>query len=106
MKKFIIIFITILLPVISFSQINKDGIPFMKKYTDKDYGDAGQIWAIEQDNRGVMYFGCNYGLKTFDGKNWESYNNPNSTIVKSLAVADNGLVYFGAERDFGVILPD
>ncbi|MCD4793268.1 MAG: SpoIIE family protein phosphatase [Bacteroidales bacterium] len=106
MKKFIIIFITILLPVISFSQINKDGLPFIKKYTDKDYGDAGQIWAIEQDTRGIMYFGCNYGLKTFDGKKWKSYNNPNSTILKSLAVDDNGLVYFGAESDFGVMLPD
>ena len=104
MKKFIIIFITILLPVISFSQINKDGLPFIKKYTD--YGDAGQIWAIEQDNRGVMYYGCNYGLKTFDGKNWKSYNNPQSTIVRSLAVDDKGLVYFGAEGDFGIILPD
>ncbi len=78
----------------------------MKKYTDKDYGDVGQIWAIEQDNRGVMYFGCNFGLKTYDGKNWKSYNNPNSTIVRSLASSDDGLMFYGAESDFGIFLPD
>jgi len=106
MKKLILISISIILPLISFTQINKDGLPFTEKYTDKEYGDAGQVWAINQDHRGVMYFGCNYGLKTYDGKKWKSYNNPNSTMLKSLAVDDNGLVYYGAEGDFGIILPD
>jgi len=89
-----------------FSQVNKDGLPFITKYTDKDYGDAGQIWAITQDNRGIMYFGCNYGLKTYDGKNWKSYNIPQSTILRSLATDDKGNVYYGAESDFGVITAD
>jgi len=107
MKKFFLFIIIIgILPIVSFSQINKDGLPFIEKYDDKDYGDAGQVWAITQDNRGVMYFGCNYGLKTYDGKNWKGYNNPHSTMIKSLAVSDNGLVYYGSESDFGVLLPD
>ncbi len=89
-----------------FSQVNKDGLPFITRYSDKDYGDVGQVWAITQDNHGVMYFGCNYGLKTYDGKTWKSYNNPNSTIIRSLASDDNGVVYYGAEGDFGVILPN
>ncbi|MCF6365792.1 MAG: SpoIIE family protein phosphatase [Bacteroidales bacterium] len=107
MKKFFLFIIIVgLMPIMSFSQINKDGLPFIEKYTDKDYGDAGQVWAITQDKRGVMYFGCNYGLKTFDGKTWKSYNNPYSTIIKSLAVTDNNLVFYGSESDFGVLLPD
>ncbi len=89
-----------------FSQVNKDGLPFITKYTDKDYGDAGQIWAITQDNRGIMYFGCNYGLKTYDGKTWKSYNIPQSTILRSLATDDKGNVYYGAEDDFGVLFAD
>ncbi len=89
-----------------FSQVNKNGLPFITQYTDKDYGDVGQVWAITQDNRGIMYFGCNYGLKTYDGKVWKIYNNPNSTIIRSLASDDDGLVYYGAEGDFGVILPN
>jgi len=89
-----------------FSQVNKDGLPFITQYTDKDYGDVGQVWAITQDNRGVMYFGCNYGLKTYDGKVWKSYNNPNSTIIRSLTSDDDGIVYYGAEGDFGIILPN
>ncbi len=89
-----------------FSQVNKDGLPFITQYTDKDYGDVGQVWAITQDNRGVMYFGCNYGLKTYDGKVWKTYAIPQSTILRSLATDDKGIVYYGAEGDFGVILPD
>lgn len=89
-----------------FSQVNKDGIPFITKYTDKDYGDIGQVWAMTQDNKGMMYFGCNYGLKTYDGKNWKSYNNPQSTILRSLATDNKGNVYYGAEGDFGMIIPD
>ena len=91
---------------LSFSQVNKDGLPLITKYSDKEYGDVGQVWAITQDNRGVMYFGCNYGLKTYDGKVWKSYNNPNSTIIRSLTSDENGIVYYGAEGDFGVILPN
>ncbi len=87
-----------------FAQVNKDGLPFYTKYTDKDYGAAGQIWAITQDNRGVMYFGCNYGLKTYDGKTWKSYNNEYSTRANSLVSDNNGSVYYGAEGDFGVFL--
>ncbi len=89
-----------------FAQMNEDGMPFINSYTDKDYGVAGQIWAITQDNRGVMYFGCNYGLKTFDGKNWQTYNNQNSTIVRSLGTDEAGNVYYGAESDFGMLMTD
>jgi serine phosphatase RsbU (regulator of sigma subunit) len=91
---------------ISYSQINKDGLPFIETFTDKNYGDAGQIWAMTQDSRGIMYFGCNYGLKTYDGKTWKSYSNPNTTIYRSLASDNIGNVYYGAEGDFGIIIPD
>ncbi len=91
---------------IAYSQVNKNGLPFIIKYSDKDYGEAGQIWAIEQDSRGVMYFGSNYGLKTYDGKNWKSYNIPHSTILRSMTTDKKGTVYYGAEGDFGVILND
>jgi len=107
MKKLIIFFLFISLIFNAlFSQVNKDGLPIITEYTDTDYGDAGQVWTIEQDKRGIMYFGCNYGLKTYDGKVWESYNNPYSTIVKSLAVGKDGIVYYGAESDFGMMQPN
>jgi len=101
-----ILFIVFFISNNFFAQINKDGLPFFTKYTDKEYGEAGQIWAITQDNRGVMYFGCNYGLKTYDGKTWKNYNNEHSTRVNSLISDNKGSVYYGAEGDFGVLLND
>jgi len=107
MKKFILFFLlTIFTFTNLFSQVNKDGLPIITQYTDKDYGDAGQIWAIEQDTRGIMYFGCNYGLKTYNGKEWKSYDNPRSTIIRSLASGNDGIIYYGAESDFGMLMPD
>ncbi len=107
MKKYFLFFIIIvIIPITLFSQINKDGLPIIEKYTDADYGEAGQVWAIAQDKRGIMYFGNNYGLKTYDGKKWKDYNNPHSTMIKSLAIDDNGLVYYGAESDFGIMEPN
>ncbi len=106
-KKYIIAFLLFCLMILPFRglpQINRDGLPFIDTYTDADFGEAGQIWAITQDTRGVMYFGCNYGLKTFDGKQWKTYHLESSTIIKSLDVDENGVVYYGAESDFGVIL--
>ena len=103
MKKLFLYFLVGFLTSVSYAQVNKDGIPFINNYSDDDFGDAGQIWAIEQDDKGVMYFGCNYGLKTFDGKNWKSFNLPNSTIIRSLGKDKSGLIYYGAESDFGVI---
>jgi ligand-binding sensor domain-containing protein len=107
MKKAALFSLFILLTAkLIFAQINKDGLPFVEVYTDKNYGDAGQIWAITQDQRGVMYFGCNYGLKTYDGKSWKGYHNMHTTIIRSLAVDENDNVYYGAEGEFGIIIPD
>ncbi len=103
---FLLISVLFIVNINTLAQVNKDGLPLLVKYTDKDYGESGQVWAITQDRRGIMYFGCNLGVKTFDGKNWKTYNNPNSTIIKSLAVDKSGLVFYGAESDFGVLLPD
>ncbi|NPA67622.1 MAG: SpoIIE family protein phosphatase [Chlorobi bacterium] len=104
MKKNILFILFLYLSSAVFSQVNKNGLPFVTKYTDKDYGEVGQLWAITRDNRGIMYFGCNYGLKTYDGRSWKTYNNPYSTIIRSLNTDKKGLVYYGAENDFGVFL--
>ena len=85
------------------AQINRDGIPFIRQYTDKEYGDLGQVWAIEKGADGMMYFGCNYGLKVYDGVSWKTYGNANSTIIRSLKSDPNGNIYYGAEGDFGII---
>lgn len=33
------------------------GMPVVQNYSAKDYDAAAQVWAIAQNNRGLMYFG-------------------------------------------------
>ncbi len=83
------------------------GIPFVKNYTDKDFvGSSQQNWAVVSDNRGVLYFGNNYGVLEYDGYNSNIIEIDNHTYVRSLAVDKKGVVYVGAQADFGYLSAD
>lgn len=89
------------------AQINKNGIPLIRNYNPEVYGASSQNWAITRDNRGLMYFGNNFGLVQYDGHYWRLFvNESSSSNIRSLGVDNQGLVYYGASQDFGVMLPD
>lgn len=106
MNKYILFCILILLPIFVNGQINKNGLPFVQTYTTDEYEAHGQNWAIVEDNKGVMYFANNYGLLQYNGVQWNLFENPNSPYIRSLNVDKNGIVYYGASSDFGMVLPD
>ena len=60
-----------------------------------------QNWSIAQDQEGVMYFGNNDGLLSFDGSTWRIYKIPNRSIVRSVFISGDGRIYIGASNDFG-----
>jgi serine phosphatase RsbU (regulator of sigma subunit) len=86
--------------------IKNKGIPFIKNFTPKDYKASNQNWAIEQDNRGVMYFGNNNGILEFDGSNWRLIELPNKSVVRALAKDDQGRIYIGGLGEIGYLIPD
>jgi len=59
-----------------------------------------------QDHRGIIYFGNNYGILSFDGHNWHLSGIPNKTIIRSLAIDKEGRIYVGGQNDFGYLRPD
>jgi ligand-binding sensor domain-containing protein/DNA-binding CsgD family transcriptional regulator len=85
------------------TQIKSIGIPGIVNYSKKDYNASTQNWAIVQDKRGVLFFGNNDGLLEFDGVNWRSMQMPNNSVVRSLAIDDNGKIYVGAFNEFGYL---
>lgn len=90
-----------------FSQVNQRGIPFIKYYSPKLYDSHPFNWAMAQDNRGIMYFGCNNkGILEYDGITWRKIAIPNNNIIRSLAVDKKGTVYVGSMGEFGMLLPD
>lgn len=105
MKK-ILIYIFLLFPIVSLSQINKNGLPFLDNYPRDVYKAHSQNWAIAKDNRGVMYFGNSKGLLSYDGVNWSLFFNIRGRLVNSLDTDENGILYYGGIGNFGIILSD
>jgi len=70
-------------------------------------GGSEQNWCITQDSRGIMYIGNNNkGVLEYDGVTWNTIPIPNNPIVRSLVTGDNGVVYVGAEAEFGYLAVD
>jgi signal transduction histidine kinase len=84
----------------------ESGQPFMTIYTSKEIEGHTQFWAMEQDNRGVMYIGDGYGVQEFDGSNWRAIINPNHSFGRSLDKDAHGRIYVGSSGMLGYLDAD
>jgi ligand-binding sensor domain-containing protein len=96
MLRFFLICVLQFFAVFTFSQ----ELPPLKNFSPSDYEAGNQNWAITQDHEGQMYFANNSGLLKFNGAQWELYDSPNGSILRSAAFID-GRVYTGMYMDFG-----
>jgi len=95
----------VILSHLAFSQ-TQEGVPFIKNYKPNDYGASSENWAIAQDKRGIMYFGNTQGVLEYDGDNWTLIQTTNNSVIRSLAIDTNGVVYIGAVGEFGYLAAD
>lgn len=82
-----------------------DGVPPLVHYGSSEYGRHPQNWAVAQGRSGVMWFGNTDGVLSFDGERWDLVPLPNGSIVRSLAVADDGTVWVGGVGELGYLQP-
>jgi len=84
-----------------------NGTFLLQNYSPKEYNGNPQIFDIVQDSRGLMYFSNQKGIFEYDGVSWAKIQIGEDDLrCLSLAKAPNGLVYAGANGDFGVLKPD
>lgn len=95
----------ILFPIFGNSQ-NTIGLPDISNYSKLSYNAGLQNWDIKQDRDGIVYFANNEGLLSFDGKNWKTYPLPNKTIVRSLEIGSDNMIYVGGQDELGFFSPD
>lgn len=89
------------------ASIKDIGVPVIRNFERIEYESGTQNWSITQSGNGVMYFGNNHGLLSFDGAFWQSYPVPNGSNVRSVFYSkQNEQLYIGAFNDFGVIESD
>lgn len=82
------------------------GLPFVRHYSPREYGQAGQNWVLAQDRDGLIYVGNNHGVMIHDGVRWDLIRVANHSTVRALAVAGDDRIYVGAQRELGYLEPD
>ena len=60
----------------------------------------GSVWCMAQDTLGVLYFGIEGGIGTYDGTEWSRYGSA-TEVVRSLFVDSSGDLWYGSVNDFG-----
>lgn len=83
------------------NDIPRIGVPYVQNFHKSLYAAGNQNWSIAKDRKGIMYFGNSAGLLSFNGKYWGKHELPNKQIVRSVAIADDGLIYTGGFGEFG-----
>ena len=85
---------------------SETGMPFIKNYDAKEYKAHTQNFAVQQDERGIMYFGNFVGVLQFDGNYWRIIPTENNTKVSSFVIDNQGIIYVGARGEFGYLNSD
>jgi len=70
-------------------------------FAKSEYKAATQSWDIAEDKRGLLYFANNDGLLEYNGRDWQLYKVDNQTIVRSVAIDDQGRIFTGAQNELG-----
>src|SRR6478672_3742115 len=85
---------------------NTIGVPEIVNYTKQSYNAGTQNWDIRQGQNGVLYFGNNEGLLSFDGTFWNLYPLPNRTIGRAGEISKDQKIYTACQNEFGFFAPD
>ncbi len=89
------------------AQPNRKGVPIVTNYDHAITLGSEQNWCMTQDARGVIYVGNNdKGILEYDGEEWRRIPVPRDPMVLSMVCGDDGVVYVGADSEFGFLAPD
>lgn len=78
----------------------------IQNFSKKSYKASNQNWSVDTSPNGYIYFANHWGLLEFDGISWELHKLPNETILRSVLVASDSLIYTSGYRELGYWLKD
>lgn len=100
-RKYLAYFVFVVLFIQS-NQLRGDSSNFpVKNFTKKTYNAANQNWSVDNAPNGFVYFANHQGLLEFDGVSWKLHRLPNQTILRSVLVVSDSLIYTGGYRELG-----
>ena len=81
------------------------GHPITRQFPSDVHKSGNQVWWIQHDDNNLIYFATSNGMSRWDGENWEHYQTPKESIVRSLTRWKDGNVYAGTVNDVGFFSP-
>ena len=106
----ILSFFGLLFPLLLVAQTDSEkGLPFITNYTAKTFKALPQAWCVQEDDRGMMYFGIQNYILEYDGVKWRKIvptKTSAATVVRSMTKNKNGLIYYGGYGDLGYLEKD
>jgi len=92
--------ILFLFMAIMFGNIYAQELPPIENFTPEMYDADNQNWAISQSLDKFIYVANSRGLLEFNGAEWQFYDSPNQTIMRSVHVVGDR-IYTGCYMEFG-----
>ncbi|GAB3267526.1 hypothetical protein GCM10027347_36500 [Larkinella harenae] len=84
-----------------------DFAPYIRNFSKQDYQAYNQNWSLCQDSTtGFLYAGNSKGLLEFDGTRWQLYRLPKQTIVRAVAIDQQGRIFTGGLGEIGYWQPN
>ncbi|HUH18268.1 triple tyrosine motif-containing protein [Albibacterium sp.] len=107
MNRYLVIIIAVVFGINSNASAQRTiAVPQIINYSNEVYKGGLQNWSVAQDSQGIMYFGNNEGLMTFDGYKWSVLPLPNNTVIRSVAVDKANRIYVGGQDELGYFEAD
>src|SRR5260370_21828566 len=75
----------------------------VRDFTEEEYGEGGQIFAIMEDPQGRMLFGYEDAILVFDNNHWETIPTPETGFIRSFAADNHGVVWFSSSTEIGYL---
>lgn len=77
------------------------GFPGIRSYLPRAYDSHNQVWTAKQGPDGVMYFGTNSEIVTFDGLIWRKIEVPGGAYMRAMDIDPQGTVWVGGVGELG-----
>jgi hypothetical protein len=85
---------------------NEEGIPFVQRFTPREYHGHSQSLAFAIDSRGLLHVANLTAVLQYDGATWRRLPVPGTSTIYGVAIAADGRVYVGAARQVGYFETD
>jgi hypothetical protein len=96
-----LLYICLLCCFVHYKSQGQIATPQIINYNNDQYKAGIQNWDLAQDKNGILYFGNNEGLLTFNGKFWNLIRLPNLTSVRSVEIDSKNRIFVGGQDEAG-----